>query len=182
MVEPGTRIYARLNAGKLTLPAQQINAEMYDLLCTMTADYGMEHYEISNFALPGYRSAHNSAYWNLTPYLGLGPSAHSFTQGVRSFNPNSVKEYIANPLGRTIEHLTPGEHIDEYLLIRLRTLEGLDLETFRKLFGARETEQLLKRAAADIRNGRLEVSENRLRIPQKHWLVSDPIIVDLMCD
>lgn len=182
MVEPGTRIYARLNAGKLTLPAQQINAEMYDLLCTMTADYGMEHYEISNYALPGYRSAHNSAYWNLTPYLGLGPSAHSFTQGVRSFNPNSVKEYIANPLGRTIEHLTPGEHIDEYLLIRLRTLEGLDLEKFRAMFGTEETDRLLKRAAADIRSGRLETSDNYLRIPQKHWLVSDPIIIDLMCD
>lgn len=182
MVEPGTRIHARLNAGKLTLPAQQANADMYDLLCTMTADYGMEHYEISNFALSGHRSAHNSAYWNLTPYLGLGPSAHSFTQGTRSFNSNSVKEYIANPLGCTVEHLTPGEHIDEYLLIRLRTLEGLDLEKFRKLFGDKETERLMGRAAADIRSGRLYFSNNRLRIPQKHWLVSDPIIIDLMCD
>ncbi len=182
MVEPGTRIYARMNAGKLTLPTQQINAEMYERLCAITAEYGMEHYEISNFALPGHRSKHNSAYWNLTPYLGLGPSAHSFTQGVRSYNPKSVKDYIANPLDHAVEHLSLSEHIDEYLLIRLRTLEGLNIEKFRSMFGDKETERLVKRAAADIRSGRLDFSDNRLRIPQKHWLVSDPIIVDMMCD
>lgn len=182
MVEPGTRIYARMNTGKLTLPSQQLNAEMYRRLCTVSAGYGMEHYEISNFALPGHRSKHNSAYWNLTPYLGLGPSAHSFTQGIRSYNSKSVKDYIANPLARTVEHLNTNEHIDEYLLIRLRTLEGLDTKEFRKLFGAKETEQLLKRAAADIRSGRLEASDNYLRIPRQHWLVSDPIIIGLMCD
>ncbi|MDE5553804.1 MAG: radical SAM family heme chaperone HemW, partial [Muribaculaceae bacterium] len=127
--EPGTALYARMTAGKITPTDDMILAEMYQYFCEAAADAGYEHYEISNFALPGMRSRHNSSYWNETPYLGLGPGAHSFDGSVRRFNTNDLKTYIRTADITVIDEETADERFNDKLITALRTADGLDLNT-----------------------------------------------------
>lgn len=182
MLEPGTRLSAMIAAGKISDVSQEESDEMYRNLCHTLRRAGYDHYEISNFALPGRLSAHNSSYWNLTPYLGLGPAAHSFTGGLRRANAPSVKRYIEDSAeALTVESLSKAEAIDEYIMIRLRTAAGLDLDDFRHRFGAEATDRL--RIKIDAAGKRLTfTAPDVVRIPEHLWLVSDPIIVDLMTD
>lgn len=182
MLEPGTRLSAMIASGKLSEIPQEESDSMYRRLCDTLRRAGYDHYEISNFALPGRRSAHNSAYWNLTPYLGLGPAAHSYTGGLRRFNAPSVKRYLADSAASlTVESISESEAIDEYIMIRLRTSDGLDVADFRRRFGDDATARLQRKITAAA--CRLtSAAENRVRIPEDLWLVSDPIIVDLMTD
>lgn len=180
MYEPGTRLSAMLRAGKIEETAPEVLERMYMILCEKTASAGFRHYEISNFALPGYESRHNSSYWNLTPYLGIGAAAHSFDGDVRRSNPADIQEYVSSdgPVFAT-EHLSNGERIDEYLLIRLRTAEGVDMADYERHFGAEEARRLLTAAEAHLAAGRLLLADGRLRIPERHWLITDSILVDL---
>lgn len=106
------------------LPDEDIQAEMYRLICDSTRAAGMEHYEISNFALPGYRSRHNSGYWNLTPYLGFGPGAHSDFDGKRWEHPRSLEHYLRGNLLPELEDDAPDRRL-EYVMLGLRTLDGI---------------------------------------------------------
>lgn len=180
MYESGTRLSAMLRAGKIDETAPEVLERMYMILCKKTALAGFRHYEISNFAHPGYESRHNSSYWNLTPYLGLGAAAHSFDGLVRRSNPADIKRYVSadGPVFVT-ESLSDGERIDEYLLIRLRTAEGVDMADYERRFGAVEANRLLSAAAAHIDAGRLLLGRGWLRIPERHWLITDSILVDL---
>ncbi len=150
---------------------------------------GYEHYEISNFAMPGFRSRHNSSYWQGTPYLGLGPSAHSYDgQRCRSANKADVRAYInywnaegscseSNIIQR--EFLSEEELREEYVMTRLRTKEGIDLEDFRCRFGAIEYKKLLEKSDIYIKGKSLIASDSHLFLSEKALLVSDSIIVAL---
>lgn len=183
MLEPGTRLHAMTLTGKISEVAEDDAEEMYRLLCRMSNEMGMTHYEISNFAKPGMESKHNSSYWSLVPYLGLGPGAHSYDGKVRRFNPSNLKKYLETdkPLTET-EQLTPQQMIDEYLLIRLRTSEGLSLAEFSGRFGEDETTKLLARAESEIKSGKLRIDRGRMMIEEDNWLVSDPILINLFTD
>ena len=177
MYEPGTRLWARLQAGKLCETPQEVSEQMYLTLCNLAAEAGMEHYEISNFAIPGFRSLHNSSYWNLTPYLGLGVAAHSYDGHVRRSNPTEIRRYVESDEPIYIEEsLSETERINEYLLIRLRTSEGLMISDFTSRFGADACRRLLAKAR---RQPALSVSDSRIAIPESVWLISDSILVDL---
>lgn len=180
MLEPGTRLWAKLQAGKIKETNQEISERMYLRLCHIMKNNGFEHYEISNFSQPGYRSLHNSNYWNLTPYLGLGVAAHSFDGTTRRFNPTNLRKYVSTP--STIyetEHLTDTQKINEYLLIRLRTQEGIELSDFSNRFGNVETERLIQRAEHDLQNGMLTLNNGIMAVPESRWLVSDTTLVNL---
>lgn len=180
MYEPGTRLSAMLSAGKIAeTPAEELE-NMYMILCDKAGAGGFEHYEISNFARPGYASCHNSAYWNLTPYLGLGAGAHSFDGCVRRFNPPDIRRYVVTQ-GAVCETEPLGfkERVNEYLLIRLRTAGGIDIADYERRFGVAETERLLSSASGHIKSGRLMFAGGRLRIPERRWLITDSILVDL---
>lgn len=182
MLEPGTRLSAMVRSGKYEETPQEVSERMYAELCRKTTETGMNHYEISNFALEGYHSRHNSAYWDMTPYLGLGPGAHSFDGTCRRSNPTRIKEYIcAEGFVAETETLTNDQMIDEYLMVRLRTSSGLSLDEFCRRFVAEATKSLMNRAASEISSGRLIHSDNTLRIPENHWLVSDSILINLFC-
>ena len=182
MLEPGTRLYAMARSGRFKESDQELSEQMYRVLCSSARESGMEHYEISNFALPGYRSRHNSAYWDLTPYLGLGPGAHSFDGQTRRYNPSDLKLYLQSGTSLTeTETISPAQMINEYLLLRLRTLEGLSLNDFHLRFGEEEKDRLIRRADPYIRNGNLTLTPSALSIDERHWLVSDSILVDLFC-
>lgn len=180
MYEPGTRLWAMRQAGKIAEISDDISETMYLALCRLTAMNGMRHYEISNFCRPGYHSRHNSSYWDLTPYLGLGTSAHSFDGKVRRYNPSDLRGYLdaAGPIFIE-ETMTSDERINEYLLIRLRTSEGLDINKFASMFGEKHASDIMHRARHHLSTGRLIEVDGHLLIPESHWLTTDSILIDL---
>lgn len=180
MYEPGTRLSAMLRSGRIKETAAEVSERMYETLRRYAEEYGMEHYEISNFALPGYRSKHNSAYWNLTPYLGLGAAAHSFDGEVRRHNPSDLRRYAAatGPIYET-ETTDEPQRINEYLLIRLRTAEGIDLSDFGRRFGEGRLNGLMKRAERFADKVILKFAEGRMAVKPEHWLITDSVLVDL---
>lgn len=182
MYEPGTRLSAMAKAGKITpTPAETIEA-MYQALIDETAARGYRHYEISNFALPGCESRHNSAYWDFTPYIGFGPGAHGFDGKVRTYNPSDLKEYVAcNGLITKIEEENARELLNDYVMVALRTARGLNPDDCRRRFGDPLTDKLLRRCLHHLSVGNLITLPNGcLRIPQSRWILSDLILSDLM--
>ncbi len=160
---------------------EEVVEQEYEAMCGLLREAGYEHYEISNFALPGYRSRHNGAYWKGTPYLGIGPGAHSYNgTNQRSWNPPTVGAYLACA-GAENELLSQGELYDEYVMVRLRTCEGVDLKEVEKMFGADHTEHFLKHAARFISEGVLVQCEDRIAFAEHGWLVSDAVIEELFC-
>lgn len=141
-VEPHTALDILVSKGKLEKPSEESSIVHFKMIREMLKSAGYLHYEISNFALPGFESLHNSNYWNGTHYLGLGPSAHSFNGISRQWNVSQLDEYLAKT--RTgqpcfeIEILTPEQRYNEYVMTSLRTDRGCDsqklsdLSPFRK--------------------------------------------------
>ena len=125
-----------------------LQAGQFLLLMQWLRGKGYEHYEVSNFAKPGFRSRHNSSYWKGVSYLGIGPSAHSYHEGVRRWNVANNQAYIRGlnqgNFPRTSEVLTSGQKLNEYIMISLRTTEGMDLHHIETAWGR---EALIKRAA-----------------------------------
>ncbi|MDQ3279429.1 MAG: radical SAM family heme chaperone HemW [Bacteroidota bacterium] len=146
-------------------------------------DAGYEHYEVSNFAQPGFRSRHNSSYWKGVPYLGLGPSAHSFNGKERRWNiPNNavytktVKEGVTQ---RETEFLTPDQQLNETVMISLRTAEGLDLDRIETGWGQNEKRRLQKDLSKYINSGLVRMSQNHAQLTDEGMLRADGIAADL---
>ena len=149
---------------------------------------GYEHYEISNFAVPGHRSRHNSSYWQGKSYLGLGPSAHSFNGVSRQWNVANNAIYTGTleegSLGYIAEReeLTPVQQLNEYIMISLRTMEGSDLQTVAQRFGDQRAEELRRRADRFIKEGKIGLSSEALRLTREGRLLADGIAADLFFD
>lgn len=178
-VEEGTVLAKRLREDEcLTLPSDDEVAAMYDLLVQKVREAGMEHYEISNFAKPGYRALHNSGYWKGLPYVGLGPGAHSY-DGVscRRWNLSSLECYCQAPSVQfEEEHLSEDERYNETVMTRLRTSDGL------KLAELDEKRQIytLKMAKKHLKRGMMLLEEGVLRLSERGFFVSNDIISDFM--
>ena len=129
MYKEGTAITQMLNNGEIEAIDEDLENDMYDFLCERLQQAGFSHYEVSNFALPGYESQHNSSYWNGTPYLGVGAGAHSYIGNVRSWNPNDLEAYIRGiengKLVRESETLTDEDRYNEHIMLALRTRQGI---------------------------------------------------------
>lgn len=182
--EPGTPLWRQRERGDVCEVDEDTSVEMYTCLLTTMREAGYEHYEISNFALPGRRSRHNSAYWNATPYLGLGAAAHSFDGSVRSFNPADMSAYISaieqgrSPAER--ESLEPWERYDEQVMLALRTCEGIDMATIERNFGQTAVNHLISAAQPHLTAGRLRRQNEHLILTDTGIMTSDAIIRDLM--
>lgn len=189
-VEPGSRLSLLLRRGEYTLPDDSVCAAQYEKLQQMLAGAGYAQYEVSNFAREGFRSRHNSSYWNKSPYLGFGPSAHSFNGKSRYWNTDSIKRYCAYYLACdapfSMEDLSAhaggfeilsGEDIfHESLMLGLRTVEGVDLSTL----DAELLAVVMPRIKRQIRLGNLVLRDNRyITIPAGKLFVSDSIIREL---
>jgi oxygen-independent coproporphyrinogen-3 oxidase len=136
--------------------------EMYAILCQEAAAAGFQHYEISNFALPGLHSRHNSAYWDFTPYLGLGPGAHSFDGKVRRFNPPNIKQYVASSgLTTETEELSADERHNDIVITALRTARGISPDDL-SIVELEEAKRTLQHTA-----------DGRYRIAEEQWLLSN---------
>jgi oxygen-independent coproporphyrinogen-3 oxidase len=185
-VEPRTPLDKLIRQHKRSEVSPDGQARQLLLLMNWMEQAGYEHYEISNFALPGHRSRHNSAYWQGVPYLGLGPSAHSYDGCSREWNIANNARYIAALAGGTLpvaekEVLTPVQQLNEYIMISLRTMEGIDLSAVSRRFGAGPAEALLQRAQAHIRKGMIVKPEN-LVLTKEGKLFADGIAADLFSD
>lgn len=184
--EPGTRLWVMRERRKVQEVSDEDCIAMHNTLVEMLIDADFEHYEISNFARPGYRSRHNSSYWNFTPYLGLGAAAHSFDGTTRRYNPSSIKEYIDKlSNGNTAyieEHLELWERYDEEVMVRLRTSEGLNTQLIAKSYGEDVYNKLLDKAKFFIEQNRLTLNGNNLILTPSGVMMSDNIIRDLMWD
>lgn len=182
--EQGTRLWEMLQQGKVSEVDEDTSVELFRMLCDEMQQAGYEHYEISNFALPGYRSRHNSAYWREVPYLGCGPSAHSFDGSSREWNVASLSDYImAIEQGHRDferEELDTNTRYNEFVMTRLRTCEGIPLSALQQRFGKTYHDYCLHLAAPFIRQGLLEQQGDTLRLTREGIFVSDDIISDLM--
>ena len=177
--EENTPLQTLRDQGKLIPADDDLCSQMFTLMCDTLREGGFEHYEISNFCLPGFHSRHNSSYWDGTPYLGVGAGAHSYDGRSRQWNPSDLDAYMNGiEQGRPqyeIEHLSETDLYNERLMLRLRTAQGLNLS----LLTPQDRLAVLNSAHALIKDGLLLHAGNCLRIPEQHMFISDSIISSL---
>ncbi|MBN2766787.1 MAG: radical SAM family heme chaperone HemW [Paludibacteraceae bacterium] len=182
--EKDTKLWKQREKGLISVVNEEQMIDMYELLIDKTAQAGYEAYEISNFAKPGFRSRHNSAYWKLTPFIGLGPSAHSFDGNSRQWNIASTRKYIDAIAHNNIffekEALSDNEKFNDFVMISLRTKEGIDTEIIYKLFGSKLSALLNFNVAKYIESGHIISENKKLFLSLKGIHISDAIISDLM--
>lgn len=182
--EENTPLYGMLRRGEIEELDDDLSRAMYESLIDRLADAGYEHYEISNFALSGYRSRHNSAYWHEVPYVGLGAAAHSYDLGTRSWNVANVMDYVqaveCGKLPREVESLNISTRYDDLVTTALRTREGIDLALLRQRYGYTYYIYMLRMSLPHIRRGLLSLSHGHLSLTRQGLFVSDDIMSDLM--
>lgn len=180
--EPGTKLTAMKQAGKITEISDSGAQAMFEILCDKTACAGYEHYEISNFSKPGFHSRHNSSYWNLTPYLGLGPGAHSFDGKIRRYNPGNLKLYIENKgIGITVtEDENDSERFNDFVITSLRTAKGMSLEICAEMFGYSRRHRVEKIAEKYAKKDIMWRKNSNIGINSRYWLTSDAIMTDFI--
>jgi oxygen-independent coproporphyrinogen-3 oxidase len=174
------------------IPPDDTQAEFYDSACTRLATAGYDHYEISNWALPGRRSRHNLKYWRREPYLGLGAGAHSFDGKTRWANVHDSAQYVAmieqeiTPREQ-IEPVTPEQALEEEFFLGLRQLDGIDLARIERDYsslkanGARARFAAIHRQIDSLRaQSLLDREGERLRLSPKHLTISNSILAELL--
>ena len=185
-VEPKTPLQKLILEKKKENIQQEKQADQFLLLMQWLQDAGYEHYEISNFAIPGFRSRHNASYWQGKNYLGLGPSAHSFDGNTRQWNIANNNTYIEslskNELPFEKEILTPVQQLNEYIMTSLRTKEGLNLERVRSSEFGVQGQALEYRSQKFINEGTMILKENKLILTKEGKLFADGIAADLFID
>jgi oxygen-independent coproporphyrinogen-3 oxidase len=178
-VEPTTALNSLIQRKKMVAPDETVAARQMEILMQHLSVAAYEHYEISNFALPGKRAVHNSSYWKGIPYLGIGPSAHSYDGASRSWNIAENMTYIkAIENGnhyRETENLTPEDRHNEYIMTAIRTIEGIHLVYLEQQFGSKVAEEFQENIQHFIQNGWIIVSEQFYKLSQQGKLYTDYI-------
>ena len=192
-VEPGSALAGMVARGVWSEASEDLCARQYEILCHELSAAGYNHYEISNFARPGYEAVHNSAYWKHLPYIGLGPGAHSFIPGlteegservVREWNNPDLQAYIDAASEscfasvRDFEELTAEQLVLEHIMLGLRTSEGVDEDYLRAHCNRPALSKAI--ASADLVPSGTDTVNPRLRIPESCFFVSDSIISELV--
>ena len=188
-VEENTLLHKKISQHQFNEMDEEQTLKEMKTLMNEAKKHGFEHYEVSNFALKDYRSKHNSNYWNGTPYLGFGAAAHSYFNNnngnVRRWNINHVEKYIKaiqdNEIFFETEYLTENEIFNEYVLLRLRTKEGIDLNHFETLFGSEKLQNFFH--SLQTINPNYYKKESRfLRITEDGLPLLDYITAELMSE
>jgi len=183
-VEPKTVLEKWIENGKVNSPEEAEQNQEFYYMKDFLKDNGFDHYEISNFGKPGFHSKHNSAYWKSEPYLGIGPSAHSYNGNLeRSWNiannPVYIKNLNQNILPKETEILSEKDRFNEMMMIGLRTIWGVDLNKINQNFSPEIIDYLNQGIKPKLESGILKIEDNYLKIPEQHWFLADGIASDL---
>lgn len=180
MYEEGTVLYRLQQEKRVRETDEETSLAMYNLLIDELTAHGFEYYEISNFARPGFRSRHNSSYWQAVSYLGLGASAHSYNGYSRQWNVADIRQYIEaierGVLPAEIETLDADTRYNDRIATALRTREGIDLSVLEKPYQT----YLKELATPHIRRGHLVLKDGCLALSRSGIFISDSIMADLM--
>jgi len=185
-VEEDTRFGKMKKQGKLNEVGEEESIAMFTMLSSECAKRGFLHYEISNFAADGFLSQHNSAYWKQTPYLGLGPSAHSFNQYSRQWNVSNVIKYLSSikkgeiPCER--EELDAVTMFNEYVMTSLRTMWGIDLSYVEEMFSKEMSDYLINVSDRFVNYGLISCDKKTLVLTDQGKMISDNIITELLME
>ncbi|MEL4456285.1 radical SAM family heme chaperone HemW [Lutimonas vermicola] len=182
-VEPRTALDHFIKSGKYQAPVDSLTGKHFNILQAETKKQQYLQYEISNFGKDGFFSKHNTSYWKGIPYLGIGPSAHSYDGRYRSWNIANNAKYIAgiqkNRLASETELLTTEDMINESIMTGLRTIWGVSLAAIDQNHGKAYKKEILKQAAKYIENGILYVKQERLFLRPESYFLADGISADL---
>ncbi|WP_306641274.1 radical SAM family heme chaperone HemW [Sanyastnella coralliicola] len=178
-VEEGTAYGHQVRKGKAPIAPEVQLAHEYELLCSLAQKHGFSHYEISNFARNQHKAQHNSSYWEGTPYLGIGPGAHSFVNGQRRWNVSHNRKYINALLQDApyfeTEDLSPLDRYNESLMTGLRTARGINLEEMNTHFGTNPSMVEPKEWKQALERGQIIREENRFRVAEPFWMIADDL-------
>jgi len=182
-VEPKTALQKMIALKK----KEDVNADMqagqYLILMKMMRSEGYEHYEISNFAKPGFRSRHNSSYWQGKKYIGIGPSAHSYNGKERMWNKANNTIYIQSIQQNNIpfekEILTKNQQLEEYIMTSLRTMEGMDLQFIENNFSKDERKRIENILANEVAKDKIIAKGDKIILTDEGKLFADAISVKL---
>ncbi len=182
-VEPKTALASFIAKGVIDNVDDDLAHEQFHILIEQLNQAGFDHYELSNFGKKGFYSKNNSAYWLGKPYLGIGPSAHSFNGEQRAWNVKNNAIYISkinlNQLPLEVETLTVNDKYNEYVMTGLRTIWGVSLDKIEKQFGKSFLEYLLQQANQYINKQMLYIEDNNLKTTKTGKFLSDGIASDL---
>ncbi len=179
-IEPKTIFFNRMKKGKLTLPGQELEAKMFEILIRTLEEKGFNHYEISNFAKPGFESRHNSLYWQNEPYYGFGAGSHGYIYGQRVVNSGPINKYIQRVNNRghacTATHqVSITEAIEEEMFLGLRMKQGVNKRHFYEKFG-RPLNSLYNRTIKDLKQkGLLYEDEDRLALTHEGLFLGNDV-------
>ncbi|MDA0177616.1 radical SAM family heme chaperone HemW [Mesoflavibacter profundi] len=182
-VEPKTALANFIDKGIIDDVDDEVAHQQFHQLIEQLEEAGFEHYELSNFAKPGYYSKNNSAYWLGKPYIGIGPSAHSFNGDQRAWNVKNNSVYIkkieANQLPLEIETLSQNDKYNEFVMTGLRTSWGISLKTISSRFGDHYKDFLLNQAQFYITKHLLYIDNDSLKATKKGKFLTDGIASEL---
>lgn len=182
--EEGTPLHKKVGQGVVVPVTDEKSVEQFEILQQLARENGFMHYEISNLAKVGFFSKHNTSYWKQIPYLGLGPSAHSYNGITREWNPRSISQWqkgieVAKPLVEA-EILSETDKLNDYILTSLRTIWGLNIKDLGNQFGSKARKKALGIAQKYLNMGIMELIGDTLTIKPHHFLTSDGIIADFL--
>jgi oxygen-independent coproporphyrinogen-3 oxidase len=185
-IEPKTALAAFIKTKKQVPMDEEQSANQFislmDTLCTA----GYEHYEISNFSLPGRYSIHNTNYWKGVHYLGIGPSAHSFNGATRQWNVADNRQYLSalakKEIPSTMEYLSLSNRANEFIMTSLRTIWGIDLEKFSSSFGNEALQHLKEQSHSYLEKGFISHTNGTISLTQNGKLYVDGIASDMFLE
>ncbi len=182
-VEPRTALKSLIEKGKIAPVLEEVSREQYEILTETLKAAGFDNYEFSNFGKPDYFSRNNTAYWLGKPYLGIGPSAHSFDGLRRKWNVSNNSLYLKaiqkGEIPAEVEELTTKDRYNEYVMTRLRTKWGISPDEVEKTFGAAYRTYLLKESEKFLKNGMLILEDEHLRVSARGKFLTDGIAAEL---
>ncbi len=174
-IEEGT--FFDTHRERYNFPDDDFVCDLYTLCADYLTQKGYNHYEISNFAKSGFESRHNTKYWLLEDYLGIGPSAHSFVNGKRFYFDNSIEDFID---GKSPVYDGTGGDRDEYIMLRLRLMDGLNINELKRLYGEKSADTIIKKAPLLKEQGLVNFDGESIALTEKGFLLSNSVIIELL--
>lgn len=182
--EENTALWTLREQHRVEEADEDLSVTLFKQLIHRLKEHGYQHYEISNFSLPGFHSRHNSSYWTGKKYLGCGPSAHSYNGTSRQWNIASLDKYIAGINNHApiyeIENLDLYTRYNDFVITTIRTSAGMSLTLLKNTFGDTLYNYCLRMARPHLNQGTLEITNNTLKLTEAGIFISDGIMSDML--